>query len=100
MKLLKTFLVILSVVTLALFSTFLNAQMLAGVSATHDLEKVARTFVNLIQEGKFEDAVELFNEKMAEVLPPQKLEKTWNKVISNVGEFKEIIETRITEERV
>ena len=81
MKLLKTFLVILSVVTLVLFSTFLNAQTLSSESATLDLDKVAKTFVNLLQEGRFEDAVELFNEKMAEALPPQKLETTWNKVI-------------------
>jgi len=99
MKLLKTFLVILSVVTLVLFSTFLNAQTLSSESATLDLDKVAKTFVNLLQEGRFEDAVELFNERTAEALPPQKLETTWNKVISNVGEFKEIVETRITEER-
>jgi len=99
MKLSKTFLIALAVATLVLFSPFLNAQTLIAASTAPDLDTVAITFVNLIEEGQFEDAAELFNTKMAEALPPQKLETTWNELIGNVGEFKEIVETRITEEK-
>ena len=99
MKLSETFLITLAVATLVLFSPFLDAQTLIAASAAPDLDTVAITFVNLLEEGKSEDAAELFNTNMAEALPPQKLETTWNGLIGNVGEFKEIVETRITEEK-
>jgi hypothetical protein len=99
MKLSKTFLIALTVVTIVLFSLFLNAQTLSVASAAPNLDTVAITFVNLMEEGQFEAAAELFNTEMAEALPPQKLEATWNSLISNVGEFKEIVETRTTEEK-
>jgi len=54
MKLSKTFLIALTVVTLVLFSPFLNAQTLSVASAASNLDTVAITFVNLIEEGQFE----------------------------------------------
>jgi hypothetical protein len=52
-------------------------------------------FLSFLEEGKFEDAAELLNTKMAEVLPPQKLETTWNELISNIGEFKELLKPEL-----
>jgi hypothetical protein len=99
MKLSKIFLIALAVATLVLVSHFLNAQALSVASTAPNLDTVAITFVNLMEEGQFEAASELFNTEMAEALPPQKLEATWNSLIGNVGEFKEIVETRTTEEK-
>jgi hypothetical protein len=99
MKLSKTFTIVLTVVTLVLFSPFLNAQRLIVASAALNLDTVTITFVNLIEEGQFKTAAELFNTEIAKALPPQKLETTRNSLIGNVGEFKEIVETRTTEEK-
>lgn len=98
-KLSKPFFILLTVATLVFFLLCLNAQTLITTSASLDLNTVAITFVNLIAEGQFEDATELFNTEMAEALSSEKLERTWNELISNVGKFKEIVGTRITEEK-
>ena len=100
MKQSKTLLTVLAAGTLISFLLLLlYAQVLVAVSATPDLDTLAITFVNLLEEGKFEDAAELFNEQMAEALPPQELEAAWNDLTGRVGEFKEITEVKVTEEK-
>ncbi len=99
MKQSKTLLTVLAAGTLISFLLLLlYAQVLVAVSATPDLDTLAITFVNLLEEGRFEDAAELFNEQMAEALPPQELEAAWNDLTGRVGEFKEITEVKVTEE--
>jgi PKD repeat protein/dienelactone hydrolase len=66
------------------------------VIVTPTEETKARTFVDLLSKGKFEEAHELFNRDMAEALPEDTLNTTWNSVISNVGEFKGIVKTKTT----
>ena len=99
MKKSKTLLTLLAAGTLISFLLLLYAQELVAVSAAPDLDTLAITFVNLLEEGKFEDAAELFNEQMAEALPPQELEAAWNDLTGTVGEFKEITEVKVTEEK-
>jgi len=100
MKQSKTLLTVLAAGTLISFLLLLlYAQVLVAVSATPDLDTLAITFVNLLEEGKFEDAAELFNEQMAEALPPQELEAAWNDLTGRIGEFKEITEVKVTEEK-
>lgn len=100
MKQSKTLLTVLAAGTLISFLLLLlYAQVLVAVSATPDLDTLAITFVNLLEEGKFEDAAELFNEQMAEALPPQELEAAWNDLTGRVGEFNEITEVKVTEEK-
>lgn len=104
MKLLKAILTVLIIGILALLSLFLYAQTnvayaMAVASTEPDLETKALTFVNLLVEGKFEDAVKLFNTKMVEALPPKRLKETWNGLIEKVGEFKNVTDTRIVEEK-
>ena len=99
MKQSKTLLTVLTAGTLISFLLLLlYAQVLVAVSATPDLDTLAITFVNLLEEGRFEDAAELFNEQMAEALPSQELEAAWNDLTGRVGEFKEITEVKVTEE--
>ena len=98
MKPSKTFLNLIAVGFLIPFSLFPHVQAFIAVSATPDLDMVAITFVDFLEEEKFEDAAKLFNTKMAEALPSHKLEAKIVELIDNVGELKEIVETRITEE--
>ncbi len=98
MKPSKMFLILIAVGFLIPFSLFLHVQAFIVVSATPDLDTVAITFVDFLEEDKFEDAAKLFNTKMAEALPSHKLEAKIVELIDSVGEFKEIVETRITEE--
>ncbi len=70
-----------------------------ALTATSDLEAIAVTFVNYLDGGQFENATKLFSAEMVEALPPEKLESTWNALIRTSGEFEEIVETRIAEER-
>ncbi len=99
MKLTKSILLVLIIGTIVPFLSFLYAQTSAIASAAPELSTLATTLVNFLVEGKFEEAVKLFNAKMVEALPPQKLEATWNGLISRVGEFRDIDESRFTEEK-
>jgi len=59
-----------------------------------DNAEVAKELVNLLAEGKYEDAVKEFDINMEKALPPAKLKEAWETVIKESGEFKEQVGTR------
>lgn len=67
-------------------------------TSTPNLEAIARTFVNFLSEGKFEEPCGLFNKKIAEAMPSEKLKEVWDGIIGKVGEFEEVAKTKLTEE--
>ena len=68
------------------------------VTITPDME-IAKTFVNLLNEGEFEKAHELFNKDVAEALPVDKLNATWNGLIDQYGVCTGIVNISSTEEK-
>jgi len=93
-------LVIMGVLVLAfslLFSSAPNITQQTPTS-TPNLEKIARTFVNFLSEGKFEEPCGLFNKEMAAAMPSEKLKEVWDGLISKFGEFEEIAKTKLAEE--
>lgn len=67
---------------------------------TVSLEEMATTWVNLLVEAKFDQAVESFDKTMAEQMPAAKLRETWRALIAEVGEFKGIAGTRTSKHDV
>jgi len=67
-------------------------------TSTPNLEAIARTFVNFLSEGKFEESCGLFNKEMTEAMPSEKLKEVWDDIIGKVGEFEEVAKTKLTEE--
>jgi pimeloyl-ACP methyl ester carboxylesterase len=51
------------------------------------METIAKTFVTLLNGSEFEKAHALFNKDMAEALPVDKLNATWNGLIDQYGAF-------------
>ena len=68
------------------------------VTITPDME-IAKTFVNLLNEGEFEKAHELFNKDVAEAFPVDKLNATWNDLIDHYGVCTGIVNISSTEEK-
>ncbi|MEA2053264.1 MAG: alpha/beta fold hydrolase [Euryarchaeota archaeon] len=68
------------------------------VTITPDME-IAKTFVNLLNEGEFEKAHELFNKDVAEAFPVDKLNATWNDLIDQYGVCTGIVNISSTEEK-
>jgi hypothetical protein len=59
--------------------------------------EIARSFVNLLSESKFDQARGFFTSSMKEMLPDQQLKETWQSNVRELGEFEKILE--IEEER-
>ena len=55
---------------------------------------MARKFVTLLLDGKFESAAKKFDDKMREASPPDKLEEAWNMTVCEAGPFREQLGTR------
>lgn len=62
-----------------------------------DPEKEAVRFLERCREGQYAAAVEVFDAKMAEVLPAEKLEATWKSVGAGVGKLKSLGVPRVSE---
>lgn len=60
-------------------------------------EAAAKTFVGLLVAGQFEEAHQMFNAEMAAAVPLAELEATWTGLLGQVGEFREITESKATE---
>jgi PBP1b-binding outer membrane lipoprotein LpoB len=60
-------------------------------------EAAARTLVGFLVEGQFKEVHQMFNAEMATALPSAELEATWTGLLGQVGEFKEITESKATE---
>jgi hypothetical protein len=52
-----------------------------------DLVSRAQNFVSLLAEGDFESATTNFDDTMKATAPANVLEKTWNKLIDQVGPY-------------
>ncbi|HPZ08528.1 MAG TPA: DUF3887 domain-containing protein [Candidatus Eremiobacteraeota bacterium] len=63
-------------------------------TGSKDNAEAAKEFVNLLAEGKYEDAVKDFDIAMEKALPPAKLKEAWEAVIKEAGGFKEQAGTR------
>ena len=54
----------------------------------------ARSFVQLLHRGEFDQAFAQFNADMQNALPADHLKKAWQKVLAEAGAYKTILETR------
>lgn|GEM_PF-2543110 len=68
------------------------------VTPTLDLEALARNLAEKLKQGDFEAVHKSFNEVMAKALPVDRIKEVWAQVTSQVGDFKRITKTRLTEE--
>ena len=59
-----------------------------------ELTTIAKEFVDLLVREDFSAAVKAFDTKMAEVMPPDKLQQTWAALKDQVGVFKKQIAVR------
>jgi dienelactone hydrolase len=60
------------------------------------LEQTATDWVNLLVAGKFDQAVKTFDNTMSSQIAADKLQDIWNSVVSQIGAFESIKDTRIT----
>lgn len=63
-------------------------------ASSAEIEALAQELVALLGQGDFEQAVEHFDAKMREVLPPDKLQETWEALIAQVGPFQQQLDVR------
>ncbi len=68
------------------------------VPITPDME-IAKAFINLLNESEFEKAHELFNKDVAEGLPVDKLNETWNDLIDQYSVCTGIVNISSREEK-
>ena len=68
------------------------------ITITPDME-IAKTFINLLNEGEFEKAHALFNKDVAEACPVDKLNAIWNGLIDQYGVCTGIVNISSTEEK-
>lgn len=73
------------------------AELTPATPAT-TLETAALDFVNLLAEGKYDQAVSQFDPTMLEVLPAQKLEETTEQIKASYGDFLDAVKFTSTEE--
>lgn len=70
---------------------FLGAIMLVSCNQTdepsEEVIQKAEMYIHLLAEGKFEEAVEYFDETMKAELPPEALEEIWESLLEQVGDF-------------
>ena len=55
---------------------------------------IAETFIDLLNEGNYEDATEHFDETMAKELSPSALEEIWV-LIKNINQLKKLMVIRL-----
>lgn len=65
---------------------------------TQDFETLARAFVDLLAAGDFDKAAENFDDKMAQVLPPEQLQEVWASLVDQVGPFQQQLGIRTEEQ--
>jgi fermentation-respiration switch protein FrsA (DUF1100 family) len=63
----------------------------------NQLEQQAVEWVNLVVEKQFEPAVKFFDKTMSEQVPPARLQEIWNGLISQVGNYENVIGTRTSQ---
>ncbi|NAT10009.1 hypothetical protein C4E22_00370 [ANME-1 cluster archaeon AG-394-G06] len=81
------------------FEYYISSESETEVAATANMETIAKTFINLLNEGEFEKAHDFFNKDVAEALPVDKLNATWNGLIDQYGVCTGIVNISSTEEK-
>ncbi len=81
------------------FEYYISSESDTEVAATSNMETIAKTFVTLLNESEFEKAHGFFNKDVAEALPVDKLNATWNGLIDQYGAFTGIVNISSTEEK-
>ncbi len=81
------------------FEYYISSESDTEVAATSNMETIAKTFVTLLNESEFEKAHGFFNKDVAEALPVDKLNTTWNSLIDQYGAFAGIVNISSTEEK-
>lgn len=67
--------------------------------APKELVPLAREFVALMDAGDFEAAAARFDARMADAMPPGRLEEAWNGLESQLGQLEEQVGARTTKEQ-
>jgi pimeloyl-ACP methyl ester carboxylesterase len=83
-----------SLMAFILFVSVRSAHSEAALQKT-DRTQTAKAFVELLSRGKFDDAVENFDDVMLKVMPANQLKKTWETVLADAGAYKKPLGTRI-----
>ena len=80
-----------------LLCVFLFASVFIA-NARADLKNKAGQFVSLLKHQKYEEAAATFDETMTRVMPPAKLQATWEQLTKAIGELQQI--SAVKEEKV
>ncbi len=89
---------LLTLLTVVLIGYALSNSQEPGDTKTSDIVASAKAFVALLAGKDFSNAENHFDDTMKGALPQEKLQETWNAVITQAGAFKRQTSTR-TEER-
>ena len=81
----------LFVIMLAIF--MIAPQALSGVGIEDD----ARSFVNLLDQGRFDEAIECYSPEIKKAISSSELRDLWTSLILQLGEFEEINGVRLCE---
>ena len=81
------------------FENYISSESETEVAATSNTETIAKTIVTLLNESEFEKAHGFFNKDMAEAVPVDKLNATWNGLIDQYGAFTGIENIRSAKEK-
>jgi uncharacterized protein len=71
-------------------ATLLLADPVASAQRADQRVELAKTLIGRMAAGEFQAAVEPFNKRMKDVLPPPELEKAWDGNIQTFGPFQRI----------
>ncbi|OQY87725.1 MAG: hypothetical protein B6D39_12485 [Anaerolineae bacterium UTCFX2] len=85
---------LLIVLAFGLTAVLLLSGSAAAQQPDREPEQLARQFIDLLVQGRFEDAAANYDEAMLKALPPARLRSTWQDVISQYGAFQEIVEVK------
>lgn len=58
-----------------------------NLSNKDEIVEMAETYISLLVEGEYEEAVKYFDEQMKEQLTPEALEETWETLLDQTGNF-------------
>lgn len=71
-------------------------EVVLAQEATQSREARARSFVDLVAGGQYEQAFELFTPQMKAAMPTERLRATWNSLIAQAGPFQRQVATSVT----
>lgn len=77
-----------TLILITLFSLNLTSQQKSPLPM-NDLISMAKSFVEALEKGDYEEAVKNFDETMTKAAPPEKMKQVWETIISQLGELKQ-----------